>query len=76
MPLEHLDQLREMKRNRPFVPFRIVTTGSEAYVVEDRFQFAVGHTEFAYARPAPGGIVRVSADQIAAVEVTEQKSPA
>lgn len=76
MALEHLDRLREMKQNRPFVAFRIVATSGEEYLVEDRFQFAVGQSRIMYARPKSGGTVHLSADQIAAVKVVEQKPAA
>jgi len=73
MALEHLEALREMKRNRPFIPFRILTTGTETFLVEDRFQFAVGQSEMSYARPASGGLVHLSADRIVAVEAMVRK---
>ena len=73
MTIEHLETLRAMKRNRPFVPFRIVTN-SETFIVSDRFQFAVGQSEIAYARPASGGLVHVNADRIASVDAVGKKS--
>ena len=76
MAMEHMDALRQMKRNRPFTPFRIVTTGGERYLVEDRFQFAVAESKVLYSRPASQGLVRLTPDGIAAVETAKQEPAA
>ena len=76
MAKEHLEAVREMKLRRPFVPFRIVTTGGDKYLVEDRFQFAIGLTKVMYVFPRSDRFVELTADKIAGVETVEQKPAA
>lgn len=76
MVTNQLSQLREMKARRPFSPFRIVTTQGDKYLVENRFQVAVSETKAMYVYPASDRFVELSANQIAAVELIEQKPAA
>jgi hypothetical protein len=63
-----------MKFRRPFAAFRILVSGGEQYLVQDRFQFAVGLSELTYVYPDATRSVRVGADQIVGVELVEQKA--
>jgi hypothetical protein len=76
MAIEQLEEVRRMKSRRPFVAFRILASGGDKYLVEDRFQFAVGMTELTYVFPDSSRFVRLTADQIAGVEMVEQKPAA
>ena len=72
MAEKQFEEVRTMKLRRPFVPFRIVTTGGDKYLVEDRFQFAIGQTRLMYVFPGSDRFVELTADKIAGVESVQQ----
>jgi len=77
MAAQHIDAVREMKRHKPFVPFRIVTKAGEEHLVQDRFQFAVSESRvLCYLAPKLTRFVELTADQIASVEPVRQKPAA
>jgi hypothetical protein len=76
MAMKQLEEVRGMKFRKPFARFRILTTGGDKYLVEDRFQFAVGQTKMIYVFPGSDRTVQLGADNIAGVELVEQQPAA
>ena len=71
-----VDSIREMKRRKPFVPFRIIAVSGERYTVEDWFQFAVDKGRIMYVYPASDRFVQLREEQIAGIELVEKKPAA
>jgi hypothetical protein len=77
MATEHLSQLREFKRRKPFDPVRIVTMAGVELTVHDRFQFAVTDTRvLLYPDSEPDRPVELRPDEIALVERFREKPAA
>jgi hypothetical protein len=73
MAMKELNAIRKMKRRKPFMRFRIVTTGGDKYLVEDLFQFAVAETKVMYVFPASDRFIELKSEQIAGIEELEVK---
>jgi hypothetical protein len=73
---EQLEAVRQMKARKPFASFRIVTNDGNKYLVEDRFQFAVGLTKMIYVFPGSDRTVELTAEKITGIELVEQKPAA
>ena len=67
-----LDDLKELLRVEPFVPFRIVLTSGTTYDVTSPYQIAIGQTQLDYYFPKSDRKAIVRQNQIAAYETLER----
>ena len=63
-----LNAIRDLKRRKPFEPFRMVMASGEKYLVENPDNFAFGASEIFYFFPHSDKFVFIKASQIAAIE--------
>lgn len=66
-----LDDLKELLRTEPFVPFRIVLTSGTSYDVTRPYQISIGQTQLHYYFPKSDRKAMVRQNQIAAYETLE-----
>ena len=66
-----LNDLKELIRSDPFVPFRIVLTSGTSYDVTSPYQIAIGQTQLDYYCPKSDRKAIVRQNQIAAFETLE-----
>ena len=71
-----LEAILELKNREPFVPFRIVLTSGDKYLIENGANLVEMRTEFFYASPRKDGFVFLRKNQIAAVERPDEKRAA
>ena len=69
-----IDTIRDLKRQDPFVPFRIVMSSGDRYLIEDPDALAIGTAQLFY-YPRNGVGVHLRANQITAVEEDGAKRP-
>jgi hypothetical protein len=62
------DTIRDLKNREPFVPFRIIMTSGDRYVIEDPDALAIGGAQLFYYPPRRGAGVHLALFEIAAVE--------
>lgn len=67
-----LDDLKELLRVEPFVPFRIILTSGTSYEVTSPYQIAIGQTQLDYYFPKSDRKAIVRQNQIAAYETSER----
>jgi hypothetical protein len=68
--------ITELKDSDPFVPFRIVMTSGDKYVIERADSFVEMNSEYFYALPDGDSFVLLRKNQIAAIEKTRNgRSP-
>ena len=70
-----LDVIRHLKRQDPFVPFRIVMTSGDRYVIEDPDALAIATSQLHY-YPRSGMGVHLRLKQVTAVEVESERPAA
>jgi len=70
-----LEVILEFKDRDPFVPFQIVLTSGDRYLIESGANLVELNTEFFYASPKKDGFVFFRKNQIVAVERPDQKRP-
>jgi len=68
-----LDTIRDLKQREPFLPFWIVLTSGERYVIENSEGLAIGSSQLHYYPPRSDRPVHLRISQIAAVEELELK---
>jgi len=68
-----LHAILEMKDRDPFIPFRIVLTSGDKYLIEQGSNLVEMNSEFFYAFSGGEGFVFLRKNQIAAVERPEEK---
>jgi hypothetical protein len=73
--MDVVDAILELKGRDPFVPFRIVLTSGDKYLIESGENLVEMRTEFFYATPGGERFAFIRKHQIAAVEGSEQKRP-
>jgi hypothetical protein len=66
-----LDTILDYKRKDPFVPFRIVMTSGDKYLIENPDSLAIGSSQLHYDPPRSDRGVHVRLNQIASVEGSE-----
>jgi hypothetical protein len=71
-----LDNIRELKRGAPFVPFTIIVTSGDRYEIVDPELLVVGLTEVFYCFPRSDRVVFIRANQIVALERHQPQSAA
>ena len=70
-----LDTIRHLKRHEPFVPFRIIMTSGDRYLIEDPDALAIATSQLHY-YPRSGLGIHLRLNQIASVEEDNEKPPA
>ena len=63
-----LETIRELRVKEPFIPFRIVMTSGEGYVIENSELLAIGRSQLVYCLPRSDKTAHLRINQIAAVE--------
>jgi hypothetical protein len=71
-----LDTIRDLKRKDPFVPFRVVMTSGDGYLIEDPDALAIATSQLHYYPPRSGVAIHMRLNQIASVEEDGEKPPA
>jgi hypothetical protein len=72
--LNTVDTIRDLKNRDPFVPFVVVMSSGDRYLIEDPDALAIGTQQLFY-YPRTGIGVHMRANQVAAVEeLNERKS--
>jgi hypothetical protein len=69
----NIKAIHELKGREPFVPFRIVLTSGDHYVIDRGANLVELKTEYFYALPGGEDFVFLRKNQIAAVEGLEGK---
>ena len=67
-----IEDLKELLRTEPFVPFRIVLTSGSAYEIRSPYQIAIGQTQMDYYYPRSDRKAILRLNQVAAFETLEQ----
>jgi hypothetical protein len=67
-----LDTITHLKRQDPFVPFRIVMASGDRYLIENPDALAIATSQLHY-YPSSGMGVHLRLNQIAAVEVDAER---
>jgi hypothetical protein len=70
-----VDTIKHLKRQEPFVPFRIVLTSGDRYLIENPDALAIATSQLHY-YPRAGMGIHMRLNQVAAVEVEPQKPAA
>jgi pyridoxine/pyridoxamine 5'-phosphate oxidase len=70
-----IDTIKHLKRQEPFVAFRIVLSSGDRYLIENPDALAIATSQLHY-YPRSGMGVHLRLNQIAAVEVENQKPAA
>ena len=70
-----VDTIMHLKRQEPFVPFRIVLASGDRYLIENPDALAIATSQLHY-YPRSGMGIHMRLNQIAAVEVENQKPAA
>ena len=71
-----LDTIRDLKKQEPPVPFTIVMTSGERYVIESPDSLAVGSAQLHYYMPRSDRAVHLRINQIASIEEPSEKPAA
>jgi hypothetical protein len=68
-----LQTIRELRRRDPFVPFRVVMSSGDGYVIEDSELLAIGSSQLVYCYPHSDRVAHLRMSQIASVEELDAK---
>ena len=71
-----LQTIRELRKRDPFIPFRVVMSSGESYLVESSELLAIGQSQLIYCRPHSDSVVYLRKSQISTIEDEGQKPPA
>jgi hypothetical protein len=71
-----LDTIRELKARSPFIPFRIVLTSGDRYLIENPDALAIGSSQLHYYLPRSDKAIHMRMNQIAAVEELDERPAA
>ena len=69
-----LDIIQELRKRDPFIPFRIVMSSGEKYVVDNPDAMAFGETQLFYCFPKSDRVAWLRFNQIESVETMEWKA--
>jgi hypothetical protein len=75
-PHNILNAISDLKNRDPFVPFRILLTSGDRYLIESGGNLVEMKTEFFYAPPGGDSFVFMRKNQIAAVERPDERHTA
>lgn len=67
-----LDTIRHLKRQEPFVPFRIVMTSGDRYLIEDPLALAIATSQLHY-YPRAGMGIHLRMNQISGIEELDEQ---
>jgi hypothetical protein len=68
------DTIRDLKRQEPFVPFRIVMSSGEKYLIDDPDALAITTNQLHYFPPRKETAIHMRFNQISSVEVGDGKT--
>jgi hypothetical protein len=68
-----LQTIRDLRRRDPFIPFRIVMTSGESYVIESSELLAIAQSQLIYCFPHSDRVVYLRMSEIATVEDEGQR---
>ena len=71
-----LDAIRDLKRRSPFIPFRIVMSSGDQFLIQDPDALAIASSQLHYYPPRSGSAVHMRLNQIAAVVEFDEKPAA
>jgi hypothetical protein len=69
-----LETIRDLRSRDPFIPFRIVMTSGEGYLIENSELLAIAKTQVVYCFPRSDRVAHLRINQIASVEELDLKS--
>jgi hypothetical protein len=69
-----LDDLKNLLRQEPFVPFRVLLANGSGYDVQSPYQVAIDRTQIDYYYPRSDRKAILPQNQVAAIEVMEPAS--
>ena len=70
-----LQTIRELRRREPFIPFRVVMTSGESYLIESSELLAIAQSQLIYCRPHSDTVVYLRISEIATIEDEGQRPP-
>jgi hypothetical protein len=70
-----IDTIKHLKRQEPFVPFRIVLASGDKYLIENPDALAIATSQLHY-YPRTGMGIHMRLNQVAAIEVESQRPAA
>jgi len=70
-----MDTIRDLMRREPFVPFAIVMTSGDRYLIEDPYALAIGSSQLHYF-PRAGKEIRMRINQVAVIEGSQERPAA
>jgi hypothetical protein len=73
---QFIEVIRDLRKRDPFVPFRIVMTSGEKYVIENPDSMAIGQTQVFYCFPKSDQVAWLRVNQIASIETVDWKPAA
>jgi hypothetical protein len=68
-----LQTVRDLRARTPFVPFRVILSSGDAYVIKDSELLAIGQSQLIYCHPHSDRVAHLRMNQIAAIEELEEK---
>jgi len=71
-----IETVRDLKNRDPFVPFVIVMTSGDRYLVDDPDALAIGGSQLFYYVPRTGKLMHLRINQIAIVEENSERPAA
>jgi hypothetical protein len=71
-----LDTIRELKARIPFLPFRIVLSSGDRYLIENPDALAIGSSQLHYCLPRSDRAVHMRLNQISSIEELNEKPAA
>ncbi|HET6246117.1 MAG TPA: hypothetical protein VFE47_00315 [Tepidisphaeraceae bacterium] len=71
--LTSLDTIRELRSRQPFIPFTVVLTSGDRYVIESSEALAIGSTQLHYYLPRSDRAIHMALFEIAAIEETQER---
>ena len=71
-----LDTIRDLRRREPFLPFLVILSSGDKYVIEDPEALAVSGSQLHYYPPRTSKSIHIRVSQIVAVEEFGEKQSA
>ena len=63
-----LQTIRDLRLRDPFIPFRVVMTSGQSFVIEDSELLAIGQSQLIYCLPHSDRVAHLRMNQIATIE--------
>jgi len=71
--LTSLDTIRELRSRQPFVPFTVVLSSGDRYIIENGDALAIGSTQLHYYLPRSDRAIHMALFEIAAIEEMQER---